>query len=56
MKTTKTRVKQLCGVWVAEICDDETGEVLIVGIGSTEEAARLDARENWRKTVSQLST
>lgn len=57
MKTTKTRVTRLpSGTYVAEICDAETGEALITSLGKTDEAARADARANWKRTVQQLST
>lgn len=56
MKTTITRVKKLSEMsYAAEICDDETKEVLIVGVGPTEDAARKDAAANWKTTVEQLS-
>ena len=60
MKTTKTRiVKKMLGknlIYIAEICDDETGEVLVFGVGGTPESARSDARLEWKKSVSELSS
>lgn len=48
MKTTKTRLSnKMLGsnkIYIAEILDDETGEVLVTGVGSTPETAKADAR------------